>query len=155
MSLSISIIGIGRAADGFDTVYDHFLKLIKPYSPISLEFLKPSAPRTLDQASFMLREGEQLRSRWPKNGWPVVLTPEGRRYDTPAFAEWLSRHHGAGRSLVFTIGGAYGLSNEIKKAARESVSLSDLTMAHRVSALVLLEQLYRAFTILSRHPYHK
>jgi len=57
--------------------------------------------------------------------------------------------------VVFYIGGAFGLGEEFVERCDEKVSLSKLTLAHKVAAVVLMEQLYRAFTIISGHPYHK
>jgi 23S rRNA (pseudouridine1915-N3)-methyltransferase len=155
MPFAITIVSLGRATDGFDDVYRHFIDLIKPYCPVTLEFIKPLAARSPGVPSLILHEGERLMERWPRNSWPVVLSPEGKMYDTMGFTRWIEGRRRAGHNLIFTIGGAYGLSAEIKKQSRETMSLSPLTLAHRVCAAVLLEQLYRAFTILNRHPYHK
>ncbi len=85
----------------------------------------------------------------------VLLDSRGRQLSSEAFAEWLGhqRDNGA-QHLVFAIGPASGWSEASRKRANLLLSLGPLTLAHALARLVLAEQLYRAFTILSGHPYH-
>jgi 23S rRNA (pseudouridine1915-N3)-methyltransferase len=85
----------------------------------------------------------------------VLLDSRGRQMSSESFAEWLGKHrdHGAQR-IVFVIGPADGWSGEAQKRATLLLSLGPMTLAHAVARVVLAEQLYRAFTILTGHPYH-
>lgn len=86
----------------------------------------------------------------------VAMDPRGREFTSAEFAVWLSRIMASGaRGMCFMIGGAEGLAEAVRCKANESLSLSRLTMAHRLARVVLLEQLYRAMTILRGEPYHR
>ena len=96
-----------------------------------------------------------MSGKWPKRCYPVALAEEGARYNSRSFARWLSERTAAALPLVFNIGGAYGLPETLKERCRETISLSSMTLPHRLCAVILIEQLYRACTILKGHPYHK
>ena len=87
----------------------------------------------------------------------VLLDAAGKNYSTPEFARWLGAHRdrGSSQELVFLCGGASGFPEEIRRLATTKLSLSSLTMPHELAQVVLTEQIYRAFTILSGHPYSK
>jgi len=99
-----------------------------------------------------LKEAGQARQKFP-GARLVAMDPAGREMDSAAFARWLERLQDAGpRDVVLLIGGAGGLPEAIRHEA-ELFSLSKLTMPHELARVVLLEQLYRAFTILRNFPY--
>src|SRR6185503_373902 len=84
----------------------------------------------------------------------VVLDPAGRQYDSAQFAAFLQKlQDGGTRAISFSVGGADGFSNEFRSRADTLLSLSHLTMPHELARVVLLEQIYRAWTILAHHPY--
>jgi 23S rRNA (pseudouridine1915-N3)-methyltransferase len=85
----------------------------------------------------------------------VVLDSRGRQMTSEAFAAWLGARRDQGNQhIVFAIGPANGWSQAAKDKAQLLLSLGPMTMAHSLARLVMAEQLYRAFTILSGHPYH-
>lgn len=86
-----------------------------------------------------------------KDGFNIVLDPSAKEYDSIKFANILKEHE----KINFFIGGAFGFEKDFVKKADLSISLSKLTMSHKIVKLVLGEQLYRAFTIIHHHPYHK
>ena len=100
-------------------------------------------------------EGERLLKRVSERDRLIALDERGRDVDTEAFTGVLrgARMAGAGR-LVFAIGGAYGLSEQVRRRAWRVVRLSSLVLAHDVARVVLYEQLYRATTQLEGIPYH-
>ena len=86
----------------------------------------------------------------------VLLDERGRQFSSPQFAAWLGARRDEGRQLVvFAVGPADGWTDAARKRAGMMLSLGPMTMAHELARLVLAEQLYRAFTILSGHPYHR
>ncbi len=103
--------------------------------------------------STMAKEAEAIGAALRPEERLVVLTEEGRTLDSLAFAEQL-RGSGSNR-LAFVIGGADGLTEALKAQAHWSLSLSPMTFPHELARLLLLEQLYRASTILQGGPYHK
>lgn len=100
-------------------------------------------------------EGEALLSRIRPGERVVALDERGEAPDSAGFAEQVGRWLAGGRDVALLVGGADGLSREVLERADERLSLSRLTLAHRLARLVLVEQLYRAFTILRGEPYHR
>jgi 23S rRNA (pseudouridine1915-N3)-methyltransferase len=85
----------------------------------------------------------------------IALDSQGKQLSSEGLAEFLRNHQNRGSiHLVFAIGGADGLSEHVKNTAAFTLSLGKMTLSHELARVVLLEQLYRAFTILKGHPYH-
>lgn len=85
----------------------------------------------------------------------VLLDSRGKQFTSEAFAAWLGRHRDTGaQSVVFAVGPADGWTEASRKRATLLLSLGPMTLAHTLARLVLAEQVYRAFTILTGHPYH-
>jgi 23S rRNA (pseudouridine1915-N3)-methyltransferase len=87
----------------------------------------------------------------------VLLDAAGKHYTTAEFARWLrtQRDRGGAQPVVFLCGGAAGFPEALRRAATTKLSLSPMTMPHELARVVLAEQIYRGFTILSGHPYSK
>ncbi|MCC6334063.1 MAG: 23S rRNA (pseudouridine(1915)-N(3))-methyltransferase RlmH [Myxococcales bacterium] len=100
-------------------------------------------------------EGEALLAKLSPRDALVALDERGRALSSVDFAAWLGRQQDSGRDVAFAIGGDEGLADEVRTKAALVLSLSAMTLPHRLARLVLLEQVYRAFTILRREPYHK
>ncbi|MEO0984298.1 MAG: 23S rRNA (pseudouridine(1915)-N(3))-methyltransferase RlmH [Cyanobacteria bacterium J06639_14] len=99
------------------------------------------------------KEGQQMLSLLKGSDRLIALTEEGKSFSSPQFATFLSQADS--NSLVFAIGSAAGLSHEVKAIATQALSLSPMTFPHEIAQLLLLEQLYRAKTILQGSSYHK
>ena len=85
----------------------------------------------------------------------VLMDSRGKEYSSEQFAKFLGDYQDRNPlPLVFAVGGADGFSAEARVAARQTISLGKMTLAHELARVVLLEQIYRAFTILKGHPYH-
>lgn len=100
-------------------------------------------------------EAQRLAAAVPKGARVIALDERGDAWHTRAFADRLGRWQHEGRDLVFVIGGADGLDARFRDAADVRLSLSPMTMPHGLVRIVLVEQLYRAATLLQGHPYHK
>ena len=101
-------------------------------------------------------EGERIVQKLAQGDHSVCLDRSGNQYDSERFAAWLNSLINKGEQWVsFIIGGPLGLSKDILHRSREVLSLSQFTLTHEMSRLILLEQLYRAFTILRGEKYHK
>jgi len=102
------------------------------------------------------RESERLAAKITAGAWTVALDLGGEQYSSPQFASRLGSLADQGINRVcFVIGGALGLSAALAESCRWKLSLSRMTLTHEMARLVLLEQLYRANTILRGEPYHK
>jgi len=89
-----------------------------------------------------------------KGGFRVVLDPAGKQWSSPEFSRFIERMRDRGqRQICFCVGGAEGFSKGFRDQAGLLLSLSPLTLPHELARVVLLEQLYRAFTMLANHPY--
>ncbi len=98
-------------------------------------------------------EGEKIASALERlDGRAIALSEEGRTLSSQGFASLLENN---GRRVIFTIGGADGLSDRVKKCASEIVSLSALTFTHEMARVILLEQIYRACSIIHNRSYHR
>ena len=100
-------------------------------------------------------EGDALLSKIPKGSVVVALSREGESEDSPGFSTRMSRWQRDARDVSFVIGGAGGLAPSVFERSDGRLSLSSWTLPHEMARLVLLEQIYRAGTILKGEPYHK
>ena len=105
--------------------------------------------------SVMRREGERLRERIPAAAQVVLCDVGGDALDSAAFARWLLERRDLAQSVAFVIGGAHGVSPELRALARRRLALAPWTLPHELARLVLMEQIYRAGTIGRGEPYHK
>lgn len=117
----------------------------------------PLATRTKasDPRRAQAEESQRLLKAIPSGAWVVALDPRGRSLATEAVAERLDGWMQEGRDVVFLIGGPEGLTQECLARSDERWSLSALTFPHMLVRIILAEQLYRAWTILRNHPYHR
>jgi 23S rRNA (pseudouridine1915-N3)-methyltransferase len=131
--------------DPFESLFSEYLDRCSKFARSRVESFRS------EEALFDWMERQQGRT-------PVItvlLDSRGRQMSSEAFAEWLGHHRDQGAQLiVFAIGPADGWSEEGRKRAKLLLSLGQFTLAHALARLVLAEQVYRAFTILTCHPYH-
>jgi len=151
----IEILAVDRLRSAWvREAMDEYLGRIGRYCPVERKDVK----RAGDDATAVASEGERLlKAAAPGPADELVaLDPAGEALDSTGWAALVggSAVEGTGR-LVFLLGGAAGLSEDVKRAARRRVSLGPQTLSHELAQVVLVEQLYRAWTILRGEPYHK
>ncbi|VAW63831.1 23S rRNA (pseudouridine(1915)-N(3))-methyltransferase [hydrothermal vent metagenome] len=100
-------------------------------------------------------EGQRLRAAIPKSAHVVVLDVEGRAHSTEQLAQRMGEWMQGGQDICLLVGGPEGLSAECRALADEKWSLSTLTFPHPLVRVILAEQLYRAWSVLRKHPYHR
>jgi 23S rRNA (pseudouridine1915-N3)-methyltransferase len=145
--MKIKVIWPGKTKEQFILEgINKYLKLSRPYAEVSIIEIKEEKGR--DVMKTVAKEGERIL----KLQTPYTLFDEkGDVLSSIEFAEYIRAH----QPLVnFVIGGAYGVSDEVKKTAQSTISLSRMTFTHEMARLFLLEQLYRAFTIMNKKGYH-
>ena len=108
-----------------------------------------------DPAQAMQTEGQRILGLIKPQEFVVALDERGRQMNTRELASWLSGRMNDGRDLALVIGGPDGLGTEVLARSDQKLSLSKLTLPHPLVRVVLAEQLYRAHTVLSGHPYHR
>ncbi len=145
MRLVVAAVGKSRVG-GFRNLYDDYIRRLSRYARVEELMLQ-------DQCETQLEE--QFDSRLPRSrAVRVALAVEGQSWSSERLSEFLSHSEQEGQAaLHFCIGGAYGLPKGIVRRADQRLSLSALTYSHRLAKLVLLEQLYRAYTIVRGEPY--
>ncbi|MEO7008261.1 MAG: 23S rRNA (pseudouridine(1915)-N(3))-methyltransferase RlmH, partial [Caldimonas sp.] len=103
----------------------------------------------------MAAEAQRLEAAAPRGVRRVVLDEHGERFTTAALASRMQAWLGDGRDVAFFVGGPDGLDPALKSSADETLRLSDLTLPHAFVRVLLAEALYRAWTVLTNHPYHR
>ena len=149
----ITIVAVGRLKNGpLRDLCDEFRRRI----PLPLEIREVEERRPVAGEERKAREGELILAVIPKGALAVALDERGRAYDSAAFAQqfaaWRER---SGDSLSFVIGGAEGLAPAVLEKAAARLALGTMTWPHMLARAMLLEQIYRAHTILTGHPYHR
>lgn len=104
----------------------------------------------------LLKEGEELLRRVPKGSAVITLCVEGKGMTSPALADYLNRLTVSGVShICFVVGGSFGLHESVKQRSELRLSMSEMTFPHHLARVMLMEQIYRAFTIQNGSQYHK
>lgn len=155
--MRIHVLAIGdRMPEWVEAGYAEYAKRLPRECRLVLHEI-PAGKRgkNADLARLTAEEGERLMAAVPKGARVVALDRTGREHDTESLAESLRAQLGRGGDLALLVGGPEGLSDECLAAAAERWSLSRLTYAHPVVRVVLAEQLYRAWSIITQKPYHR
>lgn len=151
MKLLVAAVG-HRMPAWIDEGFHEYARRMPRELRLELAAVKPAAGV---QGQDKAVEAARLRAALPPGARLVALDERGQALTTAALAKQLERWRGDGRDIVFAIGGADGLDAGLLKEADLVLSLSALTLPHALARVVLAEQLYRAWTILSNHPYHR
>lgn len=134
---------------------DDYVKRLGHYTTLNLVEVKDVVGRSIPDDVAMAREGEHLLQAAADSSRLVALTPTGKLVTSPNLALWLQNRVEAYGRIAFLIGGPLGFSDDVLAACHEEISLSPLTFTHELARVLLLEQLYRACTILAGEQYHK
>lgn len=155
--MKIVIYYIGRdKKNHFTDIEELFLKRLQHYVKVEVKPIKPKKlPKTLAVSEIRKAEAQLLSDHIKKESRVILLDEGGKHHDSVQFSKYLeAKLSGGGNSIALVIGGAYGFSEAFKKQHNNLISLSKMTFAHHLARVVLLEQLYRAFTIINNEPYH-
>lgn len=154
MKLVLAAVGQRQPAWA-DAAYEDFAKRFPPEMRLELKAVKaePRGSRTAEQ--LMAAEAARLEAALPKGVRRVVLDERGERLTTAQLAQRLQAWQRDGRDVALVIGGPDGLHPELKATADEMLRLSDLTLPHAFVRVLLAEALYRAWTVMVNHPYHR
>jgi len=143
--VKLTIAWIGKTKNpAIQSLTDEYLKRLKQYAEVEGVTLK-------DESGLLKLSGHDGRS--PRRRL-VMLDSRGKQLSSEELAEFVREHQDMDTPLIFVIGPADGFTEDLRWQADFTVSLGKMTLAHELARVVLLEQVYRAFTILKRHPYH-
>jgi 23S rRNA (pseudouridine1915-N3)-methyltransferase len=152
-TLTIAAVGKVRTPHWREAQQDYLDRLDR-YADVAMHEVRDAVGRYPDDIAVQ-REGESLLAAVDGLSWVVVLDPTGRQADSVRFAHYVREKCSVFNQVGFVIGGPLGLSPDILSRADERLSLSRMTLPHELARIVLLEQLYRAATILNGEQYHK
>jgi 23S rRNA (pseudouridine1915-N3)-methyltransferase len=154
--MRLTIVAVGqKVPDWAQTAYDDYAKRFPPEIKVELKAVKtePRASKTLD--TLLLAEKSRIEAAIPRGTHIVALDERGTNVTTLALAERLKAWQLSGDDVAIVIGGPDGLESGFKKNAHERLRLSDLTLPHAMVRVLLIEQLYRAWSVTINHPYHR
>lgn len=144
--MKLDIICVGKLKERFTREWvDEYLKRLTKYCRIDVSEIKESTEA---------REGDELLRRVRDDDFVIVLDAHGKQFTSEQFATLL-KERTLEKHVVFIVGGHTGLAMPVIKRANTILSLGEMTFTHQIARLLLLEQVYRAFTIIKGEPYHK
>lgn len=150
------IVAVGQRPPAWaETAYEEFAKRFPPELKLELKAVKAEPRGGKSTAQLMAAEAQRLEAGIPKGARRIVLDERGDRVTTVQLAERLQRWMGEGRDAALLVGGPDGLDPALKATADESLRLSDLTLPHAFVRVLLAEALYRAWSVMAGHPYHR
>lgn len=155
--MKVTLILVGKTTDQAVVMgLDKYFKRLKRYIHFSLEII-PGLKNTknLSESEIKTKEGVLILSKLPETGFLVLLDEKGKEMTSVQFADFIeSKMIQSVKNLVFIVGGAYGFSDEVYQKAASKLALSQMTFSHQIIRLIFMEQIYRAFTIINKEPYH-
>ena len=152
----LTVAAVGRLRERhWQAAQDEYVRRLGRYTDFQLVEVRDMVGKVQPDAVAAAREGEQLLAAAPRGSRLVLMTADGRQMDSPELAAWLQGQLEQYGTLAFLIGGPVGFDPATAAVAHERLALSRLTFPHELARVILLEQLYRAFTIWHGEPYHK
>ena len=154
--MKLLIVAVGqRVPDWAQTAYDDYAKRFPPELRVELKAVKtePRGSKTLE--TLLAAERERIQAVLPKGCRVVVLDERGTSLSTMALAQQLKQWQLASDDVALVIGGPDGLEPAFRASAHQRLRLSDLTLPHAMVRVLLIEQLYRAWSVNANHPYHR
>lgn len=159
--MNIQIVSVGKLKEKYLKLgIEEYSKRLSSYAKIDLvEVPDEKAPENLSEADMEIvkkKEGERILSKIGADTYVIALAIEGKMKSSEQLASDLESLMTYGRSkIAFVIGGSLGLHEDVMKRSDEKLSFSKMTLPHQLMKLVLVEQIYRAFRIIKKEPYHK
>lgn len=151
--MKIKVLWVGKSRDPWvREAVDEYSGRIRRYCPLELVDIRDE--KGAEAEEMRRRECERLEKQIPANATLILLDERGEQPDSPGLATLIGKQRDSGvGEIVFAIGGAYGFSEEFRRRGK-LLALSRMTFTHQMVRAFLLEQIYRAFTILNNEPYH-
>ena len=154
--MKLLLIAVGQRPPAWaDAAYADFAKRFPPEMRLELKAVKAETRGSKTAPQLMAAEAQRIDAATPRGVRRVVLDERGERQTTATLAARMKAWLGDGRDVAFFVGGPDGLDPALKASADETLRLSDLTLPHAFVRVLLAEALYRAWTVLTKHPYHR
>lgn len=158
--INITVIAVGKLKEDYlKKGCGEYLKRLRSYAKVSVMEIAEEKinhnPSESDIENVKSKEGERILSAVPKGAAVFTLCIEGDQLSSTDFSEKIRSVSMNNSKLCFIIGGSFGLSEEVKRMSMQRISFGKITLPHQLARIVLLEQIYRAFSILNNSKYHK
>ncbi|MCH9755958.1 MAG: 23S rRNA (pseudouridine(1915)-N(3))-methyltransferase RlmH [Gammaproteobacteria bacterium] len=155
--LEITLIAMGNKMPNWvsDAASEFTKRLREAFKLNLIEIPLLRRTHTHDITNVLEKEALKLQQALPKNAYVIALDAKGKQFSSEKLAEHLGKLQHITGHICFVIGGPEGLPQSLLTTSRERLSLSNLTLPHPIARVVLLEALYRSWSILNNHPYHK
>ena len=154
--MRVVLLVVGKTSDAhLDVLIGDYVKRLGHYIPFAIQVipeLKQTKHLTTNQQK--TQEGELILKAVPASSDLILLDERGKEYTSMEFASFMQKRMSSGKDVVLVIGGPYGFSQPVYDRAAGMISLSRMTFSHQMVRLFMVEQLYRAMTILNNEPYH-
>ncbi len=154
MRLVVAVVGKARNPALGEAIRDYEKRAAR-YWPLDVHEVREERAAGISVDKVREREGRRLADKVPERAQTVACDIKGRSLDSAQFAQFLQRAREQDRDLAFLIGGAFGLPADLTARSSVKLSLAPWTLPHEIARLVLVEQIYRAGTIVRGEPYHK
>jgi 23S rRNA (pseudouridine1915-N3)-methyltransferase len=155
--MKIRLLAIGKTDDkNLLSLINTYENRLKHYIKFELDIIPDiKNVKNLSQAQQKEKEGELILNKLQATDQLILLDEKGKDFRSIEFSNYLQKKMNSGiKQLVFVIGGPYGFSETVYKKAQGKVSFSKMTFSHQMIRLFVVEQVYRAYTILKNEPYH-
>lgn len=155
--MNIEIWSVGKENEPFiEDGLRYYFQKTKPYNSVELVILQlPKKAATTDVERTKLAEEEMILKKLQPHHYLILLDERGKQLNSIQWSQQFQQLMNQGtKTLVLLIGGAFGVTEQVKKAAKQCWSLSPLVFPHQMVRLILAEQVYRSFSILNNSPYH-
>jgi len=155
--MQINLISVGNRMPGWvQQGYDEYAKRMPKECTLVLKEVMPGKRgKNSDIPRIVRDEGERMINAIPARTHIVTLDIPGKSWTTPELSSAMKRWMESGQNLALMVGGPEGLSDSVRELSNESWSLSRLTFPHPIVRILVAEQLYRAWSLLNNHPYHR
>lgn len=158
--MNVTVLAVGKLKESYlrDGCAE-YVKRLSAYAKVNVVEVNEERcsdnPSDSEIQSVIKKEGERLIKKIPKGAAVIPLCIEGTEYDSRAFSALLENISLQSSHICFVIGGSFGLDDEIKAMGKTKLSFGKMTLPHQLARLVLLEQVYRGFSISNHSKYHK
>lgn len=159
--IKINLIAVGKLKEKYLTMAcDEYIKRLGAFAKVSVVEIAEERcgdnPSDAQIEQVKQKEGERIIAKIPKGSFVVPLCIEGTQFASDVYAQKIEKAMVDGfGEITFIIGGSFGMSDEVKNMANLKLSFGKMTLPHQLMRVVLLEQTYRAFTIINNIKYHK
>lgn len=158
--INLTVIAVGKLKESYlRDGCGEYIKRLGAFTKINV--VEISEERASDNPSqseinnIIQKEGERIMAKIPKGSAVIPLCIEGKEYSSPDFSGLIENISMNSSHICFVIGGSFGLSDAVKSAGKYKLSFGKMTLPHQLARMVLLEQIYRAFSISNNSKYHK